>query len=330
MAPCIFAESNINGITIMDVKILGNRIANARKSQNMSQAQLAGLLFISPQAVGKWERGESIPDFMTIHQLADIFAVGLDYFSDSTLVERGRELPKLTDYNADGILAGKSRDVDPSTEPERTLLTDFSGSALAGTDFVGVYAPKRKFLGSDLRNADFSNADLNGSSFKGSDLSGANFKETDLRGCKFSVNNLTGTSFNKTILTDTEFYASELNKANFTESSLINVKITSTDLRKTVFENCSFKGATFKSCDMSGINLDGQIFIDVMFDRVALTGASFQGATFRNVSFRSTSTLTNRYYKTLQTIRFDGAMMDKLTFASLKGLGVDLSLVKTL
>jgi len=330
MAPRIFAESNINLITIMDVKILGSRIANARKAQNMSQAQLAGLLFISPQAVGKWERGESIPDFMTINQLADIFAVGLDYFSDSAQGERGGDLPKLTDYNGDGTLAGMPRYMEPTTEPERSLLTDFSGSALAGTDFVGVHAPKRKFLGSDLRNTDFSNADLNGSTFKGSDLSGANFKETDLRDCKFSANNLTNASFDKTILTDTEFYASELTKSNFTEASLINVKIASIDLRKAVFENCSFKGTTFKSCDMSGINLDGQTFIDVMFDRVALTGASFQGATFRNVSFRSTFTLTNRYYKTLQTIRFDGAMMDKLTFASLKGLGIDLSLVKTL
>jgi uncharacterized protein YjbI with pentapeptide repeats len=314
----------------MDLKILGNRIANARKAQNMSQAQLAGLLFISPQAVGKWERGESIPDFMTINQLADIFAVGLDYFSGGTHVEKGRELPKLTYYNGDGTVAGMICDMEPTTEPELPLLTDFSGSALAGTDFVGVHAPKRKFLGSDLRNADFSNADLNGSSFKGSDLSGANFNETDLSGCKFSTNNLTKASFDKTILTDTEFYASELTKANFKEVSLINAKIACIDLKKAVFENCSFKGTTFKSCDMSGVNLDGQTFIDVMFDRVALTGASFQGATFRNVSFRSTSNFTNRYYKTLQTIRFDGAMMDKLTFAALKGLGVDLSLVKTL
>ena len=118
----------------MDVKILGNRIANARKAQNMSQAQLAGLLFISPQAVGKWERGESIPDFMTINQLADIFAMGLDYFSDSTQGERGRELPKLTDYNGDVTLAGVTCDMEPTTGPERPLLTDFGGTALAGTD----------------------------------------------------------------------------------------------------------------------------------------------------------------------------------------------------
>jgi DNA-binding transcriptional regulator YiaG len=43
----------------MDTKLIGGKIAKARKEINMSQAQLAQSLFISPQAVGKWERGES-------------------------------------------------------------------------------------------------------------------------------------------------------------------------------------------------------------------------------------------------------------------------------
>ena len=51
----------------MDTKILGNKIAMARKEKNMSQAQLAQLIYISPQAVGKWERGESVPDILTIN-----------------------------------------------------------------------------------------------------------------------------------------------------------------------------------------------------------------------------------------------------------------------
>ena len=38
----------------MDTKIIGSKIVQARKKANMSQAQLAQLLFISPQAVGKW------------------------------------------------------------------------------------------------------------------------------------------------------------------------------------------------------------------------------------------------------------------------------------
>jgi len=44
----------------MENKMIGSKIAEARKKINISQAQLAQHLFISPQAVGKWERGESI------------------------------------------------------------------------------------------------------------------------------------------------------------------------------------------------------------------------------------------------------------------------------
>jgi len=44
---------------MMETTMIGNKIAKARKEINMSQAQLAQHLFISPQAVGKWERGNS-------------------------------------------------------------------------------------------------------------------------------------------------------------------------------------------------------------------------------------------------------------------------------
>lgn len=67
----------------MDTKTIGSKIAMARKDKKMSQAQLAQLLFISPQAVGKWERGESIPDILTFNRLAEILEIDLNYFSDN-------------------------------------------------------------------------------------------------------------------------------------------------------------------------------------------------------------------------------------------------------
>jgi transcriptional regulator with XRE-family HTH domain len=66
----------------MKTKMIGSKIAEARKKINIPQAQLAQLLFISAQAVGKWERGESIPDIITLNRLAKILGVDLNYFSD--------------------------------------------------------------------------------------------------------------------------------------------------------------------------------------------------------------------------------------------------------
>ena len=73
--------------------------------------------------------------------------------------------------------------------------------------------------------------------------------------------------------------------------------------------------------------MDGQTFIGVKFDKSTLNEVSFKGATLRNVSFHPPFSVTNKSYLAMKTIHFDGATMDKLTYAALKGLGVDLSKV---
>ncbi|SDX39549.1 pentapeptide repeat-containing protein [Paenibacillus sp. CF384] len=138
---------------------------------------------------------------------------------------------------------------------ERQLLTNFSASNLADSDFAGVTARKGQFNASALRGSDFAGADLTGSTFKSSDVREANFDGANLTGARF----------------------------------------------------------------------DGQTFIGVKFNKVALTEASFRGASFHNVSFHPGFVLTNKYYKMIKTICFDGATMDKLTYNALKGMGADLS-----
>ena len=210
---------------------------------------------------------------------------------------------------------------------ERQVLTNFSGSNLAKSDFAGVTAHKGKFEGSALRGADFSGADLTGSSFKASDVREANFDGANLTDCNFYALDLADASFNKTILVRTEFSTSGLARAKFTNVKLIDAKLTMTELRETIFENCVFSGVDFTYGDLRGLCLDGLAFIGVKFDKAALNEVSFNGATLKNVSFRPAFALTNKYYRAIKTIRFDGAMMDKLTCAALKGMGADLSKV---
>ena len=85
----------------------------------------------------------------------------------------------------------------------------------------------------------------------------------------------------------------------------------------------------FKYSDLRGLRFDGQTFIGVTFDQAALKDVSFQGATLKNVSFRSAS-LWSSGKRAMQSMHFDGAMMDKLTYAVLKGLGADVSKVTIL
>lgn len=55
--------------------ILGSNIAAYRKRQGLTQAGLAEKLNYSDKAVSKWERGESMPDVLTLVQLAELFGV---------------------------------------------------------------------------------------------------------------------------------------------------------------------------------------------------------------------------------------------------------------
>ena len=60
----------------------GKKIAALRKSKNMTQEDLGKVLSVTYQAVSKWERGESLPDFEMMSRIAKFFNVPLNYFSD--------------------------------------------------------------------------------------------------------------------------------------------------------------------------------------------------------------------------------------------------------
>lgn len=210
---------------------------------------------------------------------------------------------------------------------ERQVVTNFNASNLADSDFAGVRAHKGQFKASAMRGSDFSGADLTGSTFKASDVREANFDGANLTDCTLSTLDLTNASFNRTILVRTNFDKSGLDGAKFTDVRLTDVKLTLTDLRKATFVRCIFDGVDFKYADFTGQSFEGQTFIGVRFDKAGLQGVSFKGATLKNVSFQPSFSLTNKFYRMIKTINFDGASMDKLTFAHLKGMGADLSQV---
>src|SRR5258708_6580972 len=211
---------------------------------------------------------------------------------------------------------------------ERQVVTNLSASNLPQSDFAGVIAHQGKFHASALRGSDFTGADLTGSSFRASDVREANFAGANLTDCDFSTLDLTDASFREAILVRTNFNASGLVGAQFIGVKLTDVHFTKTDLRKTIFERCTFLGVDFKYSDLSGQRLDGQTFVGVTFDLPALKDVSFQGATLKQVSFRPVGIWSLK--RAIQSIHVDGAMMDKLTYAALKGLGADVSKVTVL
>ena len=60
----------------------GDKIAKLRKQRGMTQAELGNELNVTYQAVSKWERSESHPDFDTISRISKLFQVPISYFEE--------------------------------------------------------------------------------------------------------------------------------------------------------------------------------------------------------------------------------------------------------
>lgn len=59
-------------------KQVKEKIVELRKKDGMTQQQLAEKLFVTPQAVSRWENGETEPDTNTLIKISEIFNVSLD------------------------------------------------------------------------------------------------------------------------------------------------------------------------------------------------------------------------------------------------------------
>ncbi len=64
--------------------MFSKRLKLLRKQTKISQKELADYLFISQQAVAKWEKEKSTPDPDMLNKIADYFNVSTDYLLGRT------------------------------------------------------------------------------------------------------------------------------------------------------------------------------------------------------------------------------------------------------
>lgn len=69
----------MNKLPVIDMNATGQNIAKLRASAGLSVRQLQNILgFSTPQAIYKWQRGESLPSLDNIVALTAVFKVKLD------------------------------------------------------------------------------------------------------------------------------------------------------------------------------------------------------------------------------------------------------------
>ena len=54
----------------MDAAVFGRFLAETRRAQDLTQAELAGRIGVTDKAVSRWERGVGFPDINTLEPLA--------------------------------------------------------------------------------------------------------------------------------------------------------------------------------------------------------------------------------------------------------------------
>jgi len=152
------------------------------------------------------------------------------------------------------------------------------------------------------------------------DLSMSNLQDSDLKGVKvqdgkFNCSALKGSDFSGSDLTNSSFKYSDLRNAIFDGADLTGAKIIASALKDASFKNCVLNNTVFNSSDLSGVCFDNQTLIGTVFKNAGLAGTSFKNAVLRDVTFKTD----------VKKAIFDGATMDKLTYAVLKGNNANLT-----
>ena len=284
---------------------IGERISVARKIKNLSQAQLAELLFVSAQAVGKWERGESMPDIVAFGRLAEILGVDLNYFGGT-----GSALSALQSVP----LAGQQE------EPLQKPGWNMSGGNWVGADFSGLNGLAEKFKGSNIESCQFVGSELSGLHLKGNNIRRSNFTQSNLSKCKISSTNLEQNVFTGCNFSKSEFSSTTIKNCDFTGANLTGVLSKWSHYNKVNFKNSILVGTAFQYGQLTGIVFNGEL-VDCAFENCDFARVEYNGAIIRNTFFKNCK---------LHRAKFTACKADKLSYAFMESCKADLSDVEML
>jgi uncharacterized protein YjbI with pentapeptide repeats len=154
------------------------------------------------------------------------------------------------------------------------------------------------------------------------DLSTINLQNSDFRGVqvhdgKFNYSDLKGSDFSGADLTSSSFKGADLKGVNFSDANLTGVVFSMANLKDVSFSNATLDNTEFRGSDLGGTRFDNLTLQGTSFEKSSIKGTSFRGAILKNVNFHHAGGSDKA--------DFDGATMDKLTYAVLKGQKADLA-----
>lgn len=283
----------------MEAKMIGSKIAKARKEMNISQAQLAQQLFISPQAVGKWERGESIPDIITFNRLAEILGVDLNYFSVSFAATTSEMVTGEPEVQGSAELPAEKKQI---------RSWDMSKGNWIGADFSGLKDLHDRFSSSNMQSCKFVGSEMSGLLLKSNNIDSCDFSGSDLSRSHIQNSSLTYDGFKECLLKEAEFSGSYIRCCNFSGADFTGAWLRSDSFLQNTMTNAVLNHTSFYEVHIA----------DTVFEGI-ITDCSFDNCSFSRVVFQN-SRLLNTFFKcrSLKHIRFVDCQADRMTYAFLK------------
>lgn len=287
---------------------IGNKIAAARKKIDLSQAELAQKVSISSQAVGKWERGESLPDITMLNRLAEILGVDLNYFSEN-------QQPLKVADSVQGNKVMRSEDnLIIKLKDNLGLNWDMSSSSWVDADFSGLKNLKEVLKSSSMKNCKFIGSDMSDILFSGNEIVKCDFSNADFRNSKFKGSEVSNNSFVNSSLIDAEFVSSEIANCNFSNSNFSGLEMSSSEFKKNNIENVVWKIVSFKHSQLTDVIFSGLIE-DCSFDGCSFSKVTFKNAILKNTFFKNSN---------LKRAVFINCQADRLSIEFLKNSKADV------
>lgn len=307
---------------MLTTSMIGSKIAEARKRQNLSQNQLSQLLFISPQAVGKWERGESMPDIVTFNRLAEVLGVDLNYFSEG--FQKSYDETMAMDRTNENSSVERTKEGEPIKKRGK-LGWDMSRGSWEGADFSGLKNLHDKLSSSNMQRCLFKGSDLSGLLLKTNNVENCDFTGSDFSKSKIRYSSLSNNIFKDCVLKETEFVGSNIRGCDFGGTDFTDVTIRASTLSGITGKKGSLeKNTIFNAIWNRTIFVNSQI-ADLVFVG-SIEDCVFENCSFTRVTFKN-ATITNTFFKNcgLKRIKFVDSQTDRITYEFLRNGKADLT-----
>lgn len=286
---------------------IGIKLSAARKKKNFSQATLAQELDVSPQAVGKWERGESLADIILFNRIAELLEVDLNYFSEKwsfRLDNQEKELlPELVSLKTVHL------------DKKKKNNWDLSESNWVNVDFSSIKNINGSFYSSKVKKCQFTGADLSGVQMRYNNFVLCDFLNARMIKMSIHETSIAQCSLKGVNLKETEFFSSNISSCDLTKSDLTKTVFTNAELDQLNFDQVELDRSSFVKTRLTNVRFSGTLN-RCSFEKCSLTKVTFHKAKFIKTFFN---------YNDLKRVRFIDCEADLLTYELLKHGKADLS-----